>query len=92
MSQTLTLEISEQAFIAIKKEAEATGVAPAHLAALMLEQKVTNVSNSAENSSKSAAAKKFESHFGSLSIAQAMNVDNESIDTDLAMEYAGGLE
>ncbi|MEL6488601.1 MAG: hypothetical protein AAFV85_01635 [Cyanobacteria bacterium J06634_6] len=93
MSQTLTVEISEQAFVAIKQQAEESGVAPAYLAALMLEQNLTNASNSTTKSTESVAVQAdFEQYFGSLPVEQSLGADNESIDADLAKEYSGGLD
>ncbi|NJL38496.1 MAG: hypothetical protein HC840_10185 [Leptolyngbyaceae cyanobacterium RM2_2_4] len=89
MSQILTLEISEQVFAAIQRQSAATGVAPERLAALWIEQRFTQVPESpVDEASKEIARTRFERHFGTLSPNNETSLDNESIDTDLAREYA----
>jgi hypothetical protein len=41
---------------------------------------------------KELAQAKFERHFGTLNIHNSTNIDNESIDADLAKEYANNHE
>lgn len=92
MSQILTLEISEQIFAAIQRQAAAIGVAPEHLAATLIEQQLAQGSESSEFSvdeaNREAAQVRFERHFGTLSLDKVTTLDNESIDADLAKEYA----
>lgn len=93
MSQNLTLEISEQVFVAIQRQAQAIGVSPAQLAATLLErqfpQAFTLLLDEAE---KNAAQTRFERHFGTLELEGSTDLNNESIDADLAIEYASTHE
>jgi hypothetical protein len=93
MSHTLTLELSDQTFTALQQQAEAVGVAPESLVATFLEQRfeqmLTLLIPEAE---KQAARARFEQHFGVLDLEQAPDLDNESIDADLANEYASTHE
>ncbi|MGI0486988.1 hypothetical protein ACN4EK_16225 [Pantanalinema rosaneae CENA516] len=89
MSQTLTLELSDPVFTAIRQQAENMGISPERLATELLEQKffqaVGLLTGEAE---KKIARSNFERHFGTLEPDCFVDVDNESIDTDLALEYA----
>ncbi|MCC5635144.1 hypothetical protein LC593_04605 [Nostoc sp. CHAB 5844] len=95
MSQSLTLELSEQVFAAIQLQAQAMGISPAQLAATLLERQSTQafklLLNEAE---RSAARTRFERHFGTLELGSStdLDLDNESIDADLAREYASTHE
>jgi hypothetical protein len=66
MSQILTLELNDQVFAAIKRQADNIGIPPENLAATLLEEKFspifTLLLTDAEKESRRA---KFERHFGS---------------------------
>jgi hypothetical protein len=66
MSQSLTLELSEQVFVAIQQQAQAIGVSPAQLAATLLEQQFTQVKLLSDEAEKHTARARFERHFGML--------------------------
>ncbi len=89
MSQTLTLELSEQAFRVIQQQAAEVGVPPARLAATLIEQRLLSNAKPSDSSVDSEVARKrFESHFGTLSAEGDISLDNEDIDADLLKEYA----
>lgn len=93
MSQSLTLELSEQVFVAIQQQAQAIGVSPAQLAATLLEQQFPQAFKLfLDEAEKSAARARFERHFGTLEVGDFTDLDNESIDADLAREYASTHE
>jgi hypothetical protein len=93
MSQSLTLEISEQVFVAIQQQAQAIGVSPAQLAAILLERQFPQAFKLLLNETeKNAARIRFERHFGGLEIEGSTDLNNESIDADLAKEYASNHE
>lgn len=89
MSQILTLELSEQVFAAIQLQAQAIGISPAQLAATLLERQFTQAFKLLlTEAERNAARARFERHFGMLEIGSSTDLDNESIDADLAREYA----
>lgn len=93
MSQILTLEISEHTFSAIQQQAVALGIEPEHLAVTLIEQQFSQVFKLPVDASEAEAARlRFEHHFGTLRIEDAIAIDNESIDADLAREYASNHE
>lgn len=93
MNQILTLEVSEQVFIAIQRQAAVVGVAPEHLAATLIEQRLTSIDSAQTDATKSETARiKFESHFGTLRSETPISIDNQTIDADLAREYASNHE
>lgn len=93
MSQSLTVEISEQVFVAIQQQAQAIGVSPAQLAATLLEQQFPQTFKLLlDEAEKNAARTKFERHFGTLALEDSIDLSNESIDMDLAREYASTHE
>jgi hypothetical protein len=88
MSEPLTLELSEQAFAVLRRQAEAAGTSPARLAAASLERQFGNTEAIQDESARQAARERFERHFGEIKQGGAMDADNERIDADLAGEYA----
>jgi hypothetical protein len=93
MSQILTLELNDQAFAAIQQQAQTIGIPPATLIATLLEQKFSPlVKRPLTDADTISARAKFERHFGTLAPTLAVDLDNESIDADLAAEYASTHE
>jgi hypothetical protein len=93
MSQNLTLELSEQVFAAIQRQAQAIGISPAQLAAILLERQFPQAFKLLlDASEQNVAQAKFERHFGTLEVGGSTGLDNESIDADLAREYASTHE
>jgi hypothetical protein len=65
MSQSLTLELSEQVFVAIQQQAQAVGVSPAHLVATLLEQQFPQAFKlPLDETEQNATRSRFERHFG----------------------------
>ncbi len=94
MSQTLTLQLSDEAFATILRRAETAGLSPVGLVVASLERQF-GVSEAlapvtpATEQAKPAARERFERHFGAVDLGPATGADNESIDADLAREYGG---
>lgn len=93
MSQSLTLQLSEQVFAAIQRHAQAIGISPAQLAATLLERQFPQAFKLLlDEAEKNAARARFEHHFGTLELDDSTDLGNESIDADLAIEYASTHE
>lgn len=98
MSQTLTLELSDEVYTAIRRQAETAGTSPAHWIASTLERQfgrgpARQVARARRTEAeKRAARERFEQHFGEVDLGYATGVDNEQIDADLAREYANTHE
>ena len=98
MSQILTVELSDEVYAAIQRQAEASGTSPAHWIAKMLEQQYSSfrdwqsIRARRTEAEKQAARERFERHFGEVDLGYATGVDNEQIDADLAREYADSHE
>ena len=98
MSQTLTLELSDEAYTAIRGHAETAGTSPAHWIASTLEQQYSSshawqmTRAQRTEAEKQVARERFERHFGEVDLGYATGVDNEQIDADLAKEYAATHE
>ncbi|MFQ4144917.1 hypothetical protein [Chlorogloeopsis sp. ULAP02] len=93
MSQILTLELSDRVFSSIQQQAKKIGISPERLAAILLEQQFDQVFKLLlTEAEKEVARAKFERHFGEINLGYATDVDNESIDADLAKEYANTHE
>ena len=94
MSQTLILEVSDEVYTALQRRAEAASTSPAHLAATLLERQFGALSDSRDAgrpqtvAGREAARERFERHFGAVNLSHATGADNDSIDSDLAREYA----
>jgi hypothetical protein len=93
MSQTLILELSDEVYTTIQRQAESAGTSPAHWLATTLEQQYgpQHAGQSAWRprtaAEQHAARIRFEQHFGEVDLPDAIGADNEQIDADLAREY-----
>jgi len=87
MSQTLVLQLSDEAYATLRREAESTGASPAEVAAGWVERQVAGCSLRTE-ADRQAARERFERHFGEVDMGCATCLDNETIDAELAAEYA----
>ncbi|MDX2243037.1 MAG: hypothetical protein NW224_20345 [Leptolyngbyaceae cyanobacterium bins.302] len=93
MSQTLTLELSDSIFTAIRQRAEQMGIPPEHLVADLVEQNFFQASKTfSVPADQDIARLNFERHFGMLDFDGEISVTNESMDADLAKEYASTHE
>ena len=98
MSQTLTLELSDEVYTVIRHHAETAGTSPAHWITTTLEQQYSRVRDwqiaraQRTEEEKQEARERFERHFGEVDLGYATGVDNEQIDADLAREYAATHE
>jgi hypothetical protein len=90
MSQTLILELNDQVYTAIRRQAETAGTSPAHWIADTLERQYggvcanQDIRASLTEAEKQAARERFERHFGEVDLGYEMGVDNEQIDADIA--------
>jgi len=93
MSQVLTLELSDEVYAALQQQAKILGIDLSELAATSLERqyRLTKAKDQRTEAEKEAARQRFERHIGSIS-GYPPGVDNESIDADLAREYASNHE
>ena len=92
MGQSLSLQLSDEAFAALRLLAESTGTSPAQVAAATLEGRFGAGRPSLSEAEATAAAARFERHFGELGPGDASELDNDGIDADLAREYADSHE
>lgn len=93
MSQVLTLELSDEVYAALQQQAKILGIDLSELAATSLERqyRLTKAKDQRTEAEKEAARQRFERHIGSIS-GYPPGADNESIDADLAREYASNHE
>ena len=96
MSQTLTVQLSDRAFMEIQRQAQRKGISPEGLVTILLEGKTdrslkifSKIFSTEEE--KEAARARFKGHFGELNLAE-IDVTNESIDADLVAEYTNTHE
>jgi hypothetical protein len=93
MSRTLILELSDEVYTTIQRQAESAGTSPAHWLATTLEQQYgpRHAGQSARRpwtaAEQHAARVRFEQHFGEVDCPDAVGADNAQIDADLAREY-----
>ena len=89
MSQQLTLEISDEVYADLQRQANAVGISTTEWIVTVLSRQgaATNrVMLSLEQQEQ--ARQKFKSHAGAISLGYATGTDNEAIDADLAKAYA----
>jgi hypothetical protein len=98
MSHPLTVEISDAAYTALQRQAQAAAQSPTELAAATLEQHFGVApaprpsGQPTTEAEKQAARERLKRHFGAVNLGQATGMDNESIDADLARAYADDHE
>ncbi|MBR8828467.1 MAG: hypothetical protein DSM107014_11310 [Gomphosphaeria aponina SAG 52.96 = DSM 107014] len=93
MSQIINLKLNNKIFTAIQQQAEAMGTSPEILAASILEKQFEQVfSETLDEGEREVARTKFEEHFGEINLSHTIDVNNESIDADLAREYVNNHE
>lgn len=88
MSRSLVVELSDEAYRGLTRQAEAAGTSPALVAATSLEQQFRSPKLGADEAARQAARARFERHFGEVDLGRPTGPDNDSIDADLATEYA----
>ena len=100
MSQQLTVELSDEVYSIIERQAREANTPPARLASASLtryfraehdtEQKTRGTSRRTgkNKAALQTARERFEEHFGSVDLGYATGLNNEQIDADLAREYA----
>lgn len=95
MSQTLTLELDDEIYAAIERQARSRGTSPSRWLAAALQcsddllQSLRAPSAPPEDPSRRQAAReRFERHFGEVDLGRPTGVENELIDADLAKAYA----
>ena len=81
------MELSDQAYAALRRHAQVTGASLSHVAAALLEQQVKGTGALRTDAEKQAAREPLERHFGEVNRGHPTGADNDSIDADLAREY-----
>jgi len=93
MSQILTLELNDQFFAAIHQQAKSIGIPAENLAVKLLQQNFSQMFKLLPTDAEKAIRRaKFERHFGAINLGIDINLDNDSIDADLAKEYDNNHE
>jgi hypothetical protein len=90
MRRTLVLEVTEETYAGLVRQAQAAGTPMAELAAAVLEHQYAapaQASSERDRAAEEAARRRFRAHAGAASLGFATGADNESIDRDLAREY-----
>ncbi|XFA73540.1 hypothetical protein RYO59_001788 [Thermosynechococcaceae cyanobacterium Okahandja] len=89
MSQQLTLEISDEVYADLQRQASAVGISITEWIVTVLSQQRAVASRAMLSiEQQELARQKFKSHAGAISLGYATGIDNEGIDTDLANAYA----
>ncbi len=84
MSQTLTLELSDEDYAFIKQQADEAGMSVNEWILNYLVEK----SETRTHAERQEARQRFRHHAGSISLGFATGANNEKIDTDLARAYS----
>jgi hypothetical protein len=89
MNQPRIIDLSDEAFAIIEREALRVGKQPGEWLAEILRPYNSGHSGSSQAENEREAAKlRFESHFGELDDPEAVGLDNDQIDTDIARGYS----
>ena len=83
MSQLLTLELSDEIYAELERQANAAGLSIAEWVVESLKQQP----NSQTNLERDKARQNLFRYAGSISLGNATGIDNETIDADLAKAY-----
>lgn len=84
MSESITLKLSDEAYAALRRQAQAVGTSPAEEAAASLEQRFRGPTPARSEEEPAAGRERFERHFGEIDLGRPTGTDNASIDADLA--------
>lgn len=90
MSQTVTLQLSDETFEVICSHAEYEGKSPEHWITETLEQQYREIHKPYERLTASqiqSARERFVRHFGEVDLGYPTGTDNGQMDDDLAHEY-----
>ena len=89
MSQSLSLELSDELYTSLKQQAEVSGLSVQELiVSSLMEQSSRNQSErSLTVAEQEAVRERFRRHAGSIDLGYATGIDNEGIDADLARAY-----
>lgn len=93
MSQTLIIELSDEMYAAIERQAEEARISPAQVVATSLEQHFRRETRARQlvgrnEAQLQTARERFERHIGAIDLGYATGSDNDSIDADLSRQYA----
>ncbi len=88
MSQPIEIDVSDEAYAELRRQAEAAGLSPAAVASLVVEQRFAR----RQAAGLGVAGRRLEDYFGSIPGPVPGGTDNEAIDEDLAREYANHHE
>ncbi|MGJ3248845.1 MAG: hypothetical protein ACFE0I_22570 [Elainellaceae cyanobacterium] len=93
MSQQFTLELSDEIYADLQQKANAVGVSLTEWIIAVLSKQTNSLGEALDSAApQEEARQRFRSHAGALSLDYVTGVDNESIDADLAIAYAGEYE
>lgn len=96
MSESLNLNLSDDAYDALRRQADAAGTTPSELAARTIEDTFAGSPNAKEAVAgypdEEAARQRFERHFGSVDLGDPTDMENAAIDADLVNQYAAKHE
>ncbi|HEY0604026.1 MAG TPA: hypothetical protein VGD58_14000 [Herpetosiphonaceae bacterium] len=93
MSQTLLVELSDEMYAAIERQAAEEQISPAQVVASSLEQHFRQERGAPKRIQRSeaelqAARERFERLIGAVDLGHPTGADNDSIDADLSRHYA----
>ncbi len=89
MSQVVTLELRDEVYSALKKQAESVGIPVSEWIAIALDQQSGLPKEYQTEADKEAARQRFHSHAGAIDLGYPTGADNASIDADLIKAYSG---
>ena len=95
MNRTLTIQLSDEVFAALRRRAQTEGTSAAKCAAEVLEEQLGLSADAASpqtDAAKQAAREQFERHFGAVDLGHPTGTDNEQIDADLTRAYSDNHE
>jgi predicted transcriptional regulator len=92
VSQVVTLELSDEIFIALQQQAETEGKSVSALIAASLEHQYGLQKKQRTEADKEAARQRFRRHAGVIDLGYSTGADNESIDADLIRVYDNQME
>lgn len=88
MSQFIQVNVSDEVFGALERQAAAEGSDPATIAAAMLQ---AHFQLSLPRTKDTEAVDAFRAMFGAADLAHPTGLDNDAIDADLIKDYSRGL-
>jgi hypothetical protein len=91
VSQVITLELRDEVYSALQRQAASLGIPVSEWITIALDQHSGLPKQDITDAEKQAARQRFQRHAGAIDLGYPTGADNDSIDADLLKAYSGDV-